>query len=411
MKVRKLGADSLDSLYTALKKCSRLCGRLPKTEHHTAGRHACDQRCGPLRDHRTNRPHTCDSRCPLHVCKPMSPATILRIHSIISAALDLAVRYEWTDRNAAKNARPPHPRKREPDPPSPEQAARLLNLVWAEDEEFGLYLWTAFTTGARRGEVTALRENRFDFTRQQVRLARNYLVKQGQRIEKAPKDGEGRVLSLDLLTCELFGERFARRRAAAQGLGVQVSVDAFAFSPDPAGRMPWNPDTMTHRYRRYARRVGIASSLKELRHYSATQLLAAGTDLNTVAGRLGHAEGSTTLRFYAQFTRAADQHAAGLIPSQLDGLRRKERLRELYRQHRRAPEPAGSLPLPRSSARGLGLTPIPLSRGLPSSHPQARTGSMSASNSSTSMRTAARSFTVVGASQRSVEVFGAARSS
>ena len=125
VKVRKLGADSLDSLYTALKKCSRLCGRLPKSEHDTVGGHACDQRCGPLRDHRTNRPHTCDSRCPLHVCKPMSPATILRIHSIISAALDLAVRYEWTDRNVAKNARPPRPRKREPDPPSPEQAARL----------------------------------------------------------------------------------------------------------------------------------------------------------------------------------------------------------------------------------------------------------------------------------------------
>ena len=80
------------------------------------------------------------------------------------------------DRNVAKNASPPHPRKREPDPPSPDQAARLLNLVRAEDEEFGLYLWTAFTTGARRGEVSALRENRFDFTSQQVRLARNYLV-------------------------------------------------------------------------------------------------------------------------------------------------------------------------------------------------------------------------------------------
>ena len=111
-----------------------------------------------------------------------------------------------------------------------------------------------------------------------------------------------------------------------------MSDDAFAFSPDPAGRTPWNPDTMTHRYRRYARRVGIASSLKELRHYSATQLLAAGTDLNTVAGRLGHAEGSTTLKFYAQFTRPADQRAAAVIPSQLDGLRKKERLRELYSQ-------------------------------------------------------------------------------
>ena len=89
-------------------------------------------------------------------------------------------------------------------------------------------------------------------------------------------------------------------------------------------------------HRRYARRVGITSSLKELRHYSATQLLAAGTDLNTVAGRLGHAEGSTTLKFYAQFTRPADQRAAAVIPSQLDGLRKKERLRELYGQHQPA---------------------------------------------------------------------------
>ena len=268
----------------------------------------------------------------------MKPATILRIHSIISSALDLAVRYDWADRNVAKNASPPHPRKREPDPPSPDQAARLLNLVWIQDEEFGLYLWTAFTTGARRGEVSALRENRFDFTRQQLRLARNYLVKQGQHIEKTPKDGDGRVLSLDLLTCELFQERFQRRRAEARALGVQVPEDAFAFSPDPAGREPWNPDTMTHRYRRYARRVGIASSLKELRHYSATQLLSNGVDLNTVAGRLGHAEGSTTLRFYAQFTRSADQQAAAIIPASLDRLRKKECLRELYRQ-----APAASL--------------------------------------------------------------------
>ena len=94
-------------------------------------------------------------------------------------------------------------------------------------------------------------------------------------------------------------ERFQRRHAEADQLGVAVPEDAYAFSPDPAGRTPWNPDTMTHRYRRYARRIGITSSLKELRHYSATQILTAGTDLNTVAGRLGHAEGSTTLRFYA----------------------------------------------------------------------------------------------------------------
>lgn len=92
------------------------------------------------------------------------------------------------------------------------------------------------------------------------------------------------------------------------------------------------PEHDDARYRRYAHRAGIASSLKELRHCSATQLLEAGTGLNTVAGRLGHAEGSTTLRFYAQFTRPADQRAAAIISSQLDELGKRERLRELYLQ-------------------------------------------------------------------------------
>ena len=188
------------------------------------------------------------------------------------------------------------------------------------------------TTGARWGEMLALREDRFDFEAQEVGFAKNYLVKQGQRIEKDTKTGEGRRLSLDPLTCELFAEHFRRRRAALAAAGVRVPPDAFAFSPDPMGSHPWNPDTMTHRYGRYAARAGISSSLKELRHYSATQLLSNGVDLRTVAGRLGHAEGSTTLRFYAQFAQPADQAAASLLSGQLAGLRKKERLRELFSQ-------------------------------------------------------------------------------
>ena len=80
----------------------------------------------------------------------MKPATILRIHSIISSALDLAVRYDWADRNVAKNASPPHPRKREPDPPSPDQAARLLNLVWPRTRS------SACTCGLRSRQAPAV---------------------------------------------------------------------------------------------------------------------------------------------------------------------------------------------------------------------------------------------------------------
>jgi integrase len=334
-KVRSLQPDTLDALYGHLRRCSRLCGRLAKVEHHAdrepGGNHLCDGRCGPLRDHRTPHPHICDGRCRPHRCRPLAPGSIVKIHSIISAALSLAVRYEWADRNVAERATLPKIPKREPEPPSPKQAARLLNEVWQADAEFGLYLWAAFTTGARRGELLALRENRFDFETQEVRFTKNYLVKRGERIEKTTKTGDGRRVSLDPLTCELFAGRFRSRRAALAAVGAEVPVDAFVFSPDPAGSQPWNPDTMTHRYERYAAKVGIASSLKELRHYSATQLLSNGVDLRTVAGRPGHAEGATTLRFYAQFARPSDQHAASVVSVQLAGLRKKELLRELVR--------------------------------------------------------------------------------
>ena len=210
IKARDIGADTLDTLNAHLKRCSRICARLAKTEHYADGRHACDERCGPLRDHRTTRPHTCDQRCTLHKCKPLKPSSRLKVLSIISAALTLAKRYKWVDSNAAQDATMPSVGRPQPDPPTPRQAAQLLNLVWEEDEEFGLYLWTSFTTGGRRGEMVGLRENRFDFDLQEIKFAKNYIVKRGKRIEKAPKDGEGRLVSLDPLTCELNRGYLAR---------------------------------------------------------------------------------------------------------------------------------------------------------------------------------------------------------
>jgi len=63
---------------------------------------------------------------------------------------------------------------------------------------------------------------------------------------------------------------------------------------------------MTRRYKRLANKLGLDSHLHALRHYSATELLTAGVDLRTVAGRLGHGDGTTTLRHYAAWVAAAD---------------------------------------------------------------------------------------------------------
>ncbi len=67
-----------------------------------------------------------------------------------------------------------------------------------------------------------------------------------------------------------------------------------------------------------AERLGIDSTLHKLRHYNATELLAAGVGLRTVAGRLGHGGGgTTTLKVYAAWVTEADKRAAGAIASRL----------------------------------------------------------------------------------------------
>ena len=330
VKVRKLGADSLDALYTALKKCSRLCGRLPKVEHHTEGAHACDQRCGPLRDYRTARPHTCDSRCRLHVCKPMRLATILRI--------DRSSPPLWTWPSGTSG---PSATSRRNAPAAPAQAR-------ARSAEPGTGRTVAQPRLGRRRGVRPLpvdrvhhrspprrsnrpRENRFDFTHQQVRVSANYIVKQGTRIEKPPKTGDGRLLSLDLLTCELFRERFQRRRTEAASrrgrAGRRVRVLSRSCGAD--AMEPRHHDSPIPPVRPQNRHHQLVEGTAALLRHPAPH----GRHRSEHRRRpLGHAEGSTTLRFYAQFTRPADQHAAAVIPAQLDGLRKRERLRDLYRQ-------------------------------------------------------------------------------
>jgi integrase len=54
------------------------------------------------------------------------------------------------------------------------------------------------------------------------------------------------------------------------------------------------------------------------RHYSATELLTAGVDLRTVAGRLGHGGGgATTLRVYAAWVGESDRRAAEILGSRM----------------------------------------------------------------------------------------------
>ena len=181
-----------------------------------------------------------------------------------------------------------------------------------------------------------------DFDRGLLRIDSNYVVRSGQRRLKGTKTDDERRLSLDVVTVQLLQTLLEARRLALAPVALALPAEAFVFSPDPLGERPWHPDHFTHDYRALADEVGVAEPLKNLRHFNATQLLAAGVDLRTTAARLGHSDGgATTLRVYASSTRPADQRAAELLATDLTALRRRAA----------AAAPAAAVRVPRGVAR------------------------------------------------------------
>jgi hypothetical protein len=119
-------------------------------------------------------------------------------------------------------------------------------------------------------------------------------------------------VAIDAQTVGLLLAHRERWEQRCELLGVPFGDNRFVFSPEPDASAPYGPRSLSHRYRRLAMKLGLRSTrLHSLRHYSATELIAAGVDVRTVAGRLGHGGGgATTLKVYAAWVDEADRRAA-----------------------------------------------------------------------------------------------------
>lgn len=199
---------------------------------------------------------------------------------------------------------------------------RLITAAWAEDEDWGAFLSTKTTTGSRRGEMCALRwsdRERRDGATSVLTIRRSIFVNDdGHLAEKDTKTHQQRRVVLDPESDVVLDEHAARcRQRAAEG-EVEFDPDGYIFSPRPDGSTPHHPDVITKRYARLARRLGINTSLKNHRHYNATELINAGYNVRAAAGRLGHSGGgTTTLRVDTAWWSEAEQRQAGVTPTRL----------------------------------------------------------------------------------------------
>jgi integrase len=100
----------------------------------------------------------------------------------------------------------------------------------------------------------------------------------------------------------------------AQQAKAAVPEDAYVFSHAVDGSKPFRPDNVTGFFTRVRDSLGFHDvRLHDLRHFTATQLIGAGVDVRTVAGRLGHSDPSVTLRVYSHALEERDRAAADIM--------------------------------------------------------------------------------------------------
>lgn len=270
-------------------------------------------------EHRTDRTHECDDRCGPHKCRPLSDSSVRKIYAILSGAGKRAVRWGWLGVNPFDLAEPVPTTRPDPQPPTSEQAAAIANEAWRE-LDWGMLVWLALMTGARRGELCALTWDRIDFPTSVLTIRSSIAQRGGRTWEKDTKTHQQRRITLDTQTVSLL-QAYRRHCAERAGIGPEMPGAARVFSLTPDGSTWLKPDSVSQRYARMCARLGWDMHIHQLRHYSATELIAAGVDVRTVAGRLGHGGGgATTLRVYSAWVSEVDQRAAGTLAGRMPDL-------------------------------------------------------------------------------------------
>ena len=163
--------------------------------------------------------------------KALAVGTVRRIHSALHAALAQAQCWSWVFENVADHATPPRDEPAEMRPPTPAQVAQLLDFV-ARDPALHLYLTLAATTGARRGQLLALRWIDVDLVGGSLSIQRSLVEGPDGPLLVPTKTRRSYRVALDAASLELLRRH---HQATSTGGGVMAPENRFVFSSDETG--------------------------------------------------------------------------------------------------------------------------------------------------------------------------------
>ena len=242
------------------------------------------------------------------LARPLSAKSVRHVAGLVSSAFARAEKWGLVTSNPVTHSEPPVPKKHRGLALTPAQQVLVFASAtgpWC----MATFLEVAAATGARRGEVLALRWS--DIQDGRAIIARS-LTQTRQVLEfkdtKTERPRDLKVPASALAALELHRKRQNEFRRQF-GPDYREDLDLIFANPDGT---PLRPNSISSAVSLLFRKLALpkGASLHSLRHSHGSHLLADGVSLPVVSERLGHSSVRTTADIYAHAIQGQDDEAA-----------------------------------------------------------------------------------------------------
>jgi integrase len=256
--------------------------------------------------------------------KTLSAQTVVGIHATARKALQQAIRWDLIPhgKNAAGNAKPPRPKKKEVESLSRKEARRLLEA--SRGHRLHAMYALALAGGIRHGELLALRWDDVTFRNDKAEIAvrrtvsRDIPIREGGKSSAVgdTKTGKGRVVHVGAGVAALLREHRKKQNEERLALGPAWQESGHVFTKTN-GRVL--SERESSRYFSLAKREAGMEHVHfhMLRHTAATMAGEGGAHPKTVADMLGHASVMQTLNTYSHVFKGAHETLADKLDEEL----------------------------------------------------------------------------------------------
>ncbi len=242
----------------------------------------------------------------------LSPRRVDYIRSVLRNALNQALRWGMVSRNVAALAHSPRVPKREVEPLTTEQARRLLDTVRGDRLE-ALYS-VALALGMRQGEILGMTWDDVDFENRVLHVRKSLQRGPNGFMLVEPKSDRSRRPIGPLPSGLIDTLRTHRTRQAQERLASHYWAEQWGLVfTTPIGR-PLHSADVTHTFQAHLAAAGLPRKrFHDLRHTSASFLLALGVMPRVVMEILGHSQISLTLDTYSHVSPAVQADALAAL--------------------------------------------------------------------------------------------------